>query len=474
MQGIKMIKIRKINQKLIMGAVKKLNTLFLILLLILGSFAVLTQTLYVKADSTNLTPIPEEFTSTGGWFINGSEPTMVTYPVTKDGQTAIKVSPNANYQSTHSSDVSELDGININLSPNDVIDYSGYVYTDSSFFSGTKISSIGYTNIGISNGNWGADNKFVTGFQAQQDGVIHSISAYFRDNTGSGTTTMTYVIYSGNSTTPNTLLGSVQQSTVDDNTFYWHNITGLTVSVTGGSYYWLGMIAGSSIDVKYDTSLITGQSCYAWTDTLPVDNPFGEIGGLEDRIYNIYANYTINANSSKLGVLLGMDMYAGSNRICEIVTNNGSTYPTDTVGSITNAGCYIGANSGQWTYFNMHFTVRSTYLADSSNGGGYAEGTSHTPDNCIPFFCWVSWGVYDYRNETANFYVTNTTFTINNIVSPTPTPTPTSTPIINSGNGISNLFGFISSLDSTSQLIFIGAIAVFIILLGASVIKRRK
>jgi hypothetical protein len=246
----------KTETKIVMSV---LLTIYLLLASFIGcSFASQTVSISISTSGTivaiNYASIPQAFTSTGGWFINGAEPTMDIYPVTYAGQTAIKVSPNANYQSTHSSDVSELDCVNIQIAPSNVIDFSGYVYTEPSYFS---------------------------------------------DNT------------------------------------------------------------------------------------------------------------------SKDGVILGIDMYYNSNRICEISTNDGSTYPSDPIGQVTNQGCYIGANSQQWVYFHMHFTVRSSYLADGSNPPvGYVNGTSHVPNNCIPFFNWVSWGVSDYTKETARFYVTNTTFTI--------------------------------------------------------------
>jgi len=86
-------------------------------------------------SGNNLAVMPT-FWENSGWGIGSSiAPSMDTYPVTYGGQTAIQMSPNANYISTGDGGGvadCELDGGYVSVSPGDQIYFSAYIWTGSS------------------------------------------------------------------------------------------------------------------------------------------------------------------------------------------------------------------------------------------------------------------------------------------------------------------------------------------------------
>ncbi|MGA3061239.1 MAG: hypothetical protein ABSD92_12850, partial [Candidatus Bathyarchaeia archaeon] len=86
-------------------------------------------------SGNNLAVMPT-FWENSGWGIGSSiAPSMDTYPVTYGGQTAIQMSPNANYISTGDGGGGadcELDGGYVSVSPGDQIYFSAYIWTGSS------------------------------------------------------------------------------------------------------------------------------------------------------------------------------------------------------------------------------------------------------------------------------------------------------------------------------------------------------
>jgi len=156
--------------------------------------------------------------------------------------------------------------------------------------------TFGYTSIGGTNGNAGANTaNFTKGTPADGDGTVSKYSHYGRDN--SGTTNAKVMLWNFSGLT--LIANSVSDPTsVNSSTPQWWDYTGATPSVTNGTDYYVGIISEAlmNLGVYYDTvsnegGFDTGNS-YATPTNL--SDPLTDT----DNKNSIYATYTASGGAT--------------------------------------------------------------------------------------------------------------------------------------------------------------------------------
>lgn len=152
--------------------------------------------------------------------------------------------------------------------------------------------TFGYTSVGGSGSNLPTAYQVASGpFEPDSDGIASSVTWHKRDATSLN---ITLGIYDNNGLDePENLLGD--GSGVNSSAMEWVTDTlDSSVSVTSGSYYWLGMQSNGTFNASYDT--LTGSHLYymaiSYTSGL-LSDPFEESPArLNDRVYSCYVTYT--------------------------------------------------------------------------------------------------------------------------------------------------------------------------------------
>lgn len=194
----------------------------------------------------------------------------------------------------------------------------------------------------------------VARYPTSQNGTLTSISAYL---SASSPQSVTLVIYSDNNGRPDALLA--QAPTGSFQTAGWQTVSGLSVTIIAGSYYWLGVLGHYDSFQYYET----GQASQSGDNGAygGINNPYGAIT-LSNYKISIYANYT------RTGRALASDI--GFTNPFSSTSNTLHARFSSTLGSLT-----------QWSYADNQtgtLVYRGPY---SFNGDTWANATITNPQS---------------------------------------------------------------------------------------------
>ena len=167
-------------------------------------------------------------------------------------------------------------------------------------------ATFGQTSTGSSDG--GGDNGyfFATRFEATGSGILTDMTIYVTSGSGSVQT----AVYSDNSGSPSTLLGSGTSQSVSG--AGWVDSSGFSVSITNGAYYWLGFeCSSSSLAFGISSGGASNQIAYQSVSYGLFPSSFTAFESGE--IYSIYATYTASiGNPTSSGFVSQGGSYATS------------------------------------------------------------------------------------------------------------------------------------------------------------------
>jgi hypothetical protein len=112
------------------------------------------------------------------------------------------------------------------------------------------VPTFGHTDTGNTDDELNLDMKQMSRFQAPANGTITKLTLYCW--VYAGTPVIKGVVYADSGGVPGALLGVSSEATVPSSVA-WVDLSGLNVTITNGTFYWIGYIVGDSgSDHVYD------------------------------------------------------------------------------------------------------------------------------------------------------------------------------------------------------------------------------
>lgn len=102
-------------------------------------------------------------------------------------------------------------------------------------------------------------------------------------------------IYDHNATdnNPENLLAGASQTNAKGTTAEWKRVTGLNISITAESIYWIAVqLDNTATATSTDAALVTGEKYDYIGNATTLPNPFGTSGGTSEKLIAFYAVYT--------------------------------------------------------------------------------------------------------------------------------------------------------------------------------------
>lgn len=275
-------------------------------------------------------------------------------------------------------------------------------------------STFGDTNIESNDNTAGYGQINVCTFQCSATGTLNALSLYCFANAGSPM--VNAVVYSDNNGAPGSLLGQGTSMSAPAS-FGWLQLGGLSISVTSGTYYWLGFWVGGSgygdvISYANTQGSTTNKMAYLFWQYSSAPASFGTPNGYAAWMASIYATVTTSPTPTPI-----------------TTPPPGRAYVTlSVVGSGTISLAY-GAGPPDSVLDTTSVTATYTVPVGTTVEFLYNAGTNYVFDH------WVLNGVtqtglanaqpFYYTVTSNNQEVTMQVVFTSTTITPTPTPTPT-------------------------------------------------
>ena len=251
----------------------------------------------------------------------------------------------------------------------------------------------GDTNIEAYINTAGSGQINVCRFQSSTTGTLNSLNLYCAQNTGSPMTSA--VVYSDNNGAPGSLLGQ-GTSTPVLGSFGWLQLGGLSISVTSGTYYWLGFWISSSnslISYANNHASTTKGMAYQFGQYTSPPTSLGTPNGYATWMASIYATYTTTTTTTT----------PTSSPTPNTITNNLAPSPngwsTATNGMWYAAGGVANDVLDKSVLYNGAPTIRQDPIWSTNDN--YAREVNGPwlaikPGDHIVFSCWIKTSASSY------------------------------------------------------------------------------
>jgi hypothetical protein len=246
-------------------------------------------------------------------------------------------------------------------------------------------SILGYNSIGTKSAGDGNDNsKYGCRFQASATGTV--TDEYVYSTTDDATNYVGEIgIYADNAGAPGALLGA-GSLTITGNTPGWYGCTGLSVSVTAGSYYWLAFDWGSGWSQSYYYSIAGSANQFAnmVVDAPPLNNPYGAVGSYSALKMSIYADVTNSGGGDTtpptFGAISATNTIAGSSAtisctVSDDVAVSFNRIATNNTGSWVNQTAQAGGSASLTLTWNASGGVIAVQVWGNDTSGNQAYST---------------------------------------------------------------------------------------------------
>jgi hypothetical protein len=173
-------------------------------------------------------------------------------------------------------------------------------------FSNAITANFGETEIGVSVADLNLETTYLFGrWLSPYDGVLTSLSLFTYTNATFGSTQAQAQVYSDLTSHPNILLDTGNLIYIATNTQRWYVLTGLNVTVTHGTYYWLGVTVATGAEGDSLKSRYFSDASYSYESDASASNPwtgatvgtgrFSVYGTVENHDTLTYSNVTTNS-----------------------------------------------------------------------------------------------------------------------------------------------------------------------------------
>lgn len=254
-------------------------------------------------------------------------------------------------------------------------------FLDSAVYPVLVDPTFGYSTVGATGAFDQSD--LCVGFTSPETGNISSISSYGDHSFGDFTTI--HAMYSDSGNSPTNLLAQDNgvPVTITSSAFFSTNVS---YSMLGSTIYWIcEWNNGGNTFTKYDTGT-TGQNAQNTGAAYPTwPSPFNEVFNL-DRVYSIYATYTVAASAATPHIVITNQTTIGGGAGGGGSSLNGFSFARS-----------ITVNSGQATSTQTNFPMlvsgTYSYLATTGNGGNVTDGQGddigfYSNSNCATKLDW--------------------------------------------------------------------------------------